>query len=126
MKVKIVNVTAVMKTMTQTVLFHPNTFDPSSMPKGMRLKEAIHALKAAPNIETILGNDLNGYAKIRNRIESIMLVKGPAMAVFPPISLLIGPAIITAPGEISLIGETIESKVMRAPNMFNRNSAHNP
>ena len=126
MKVKIVNETAVMKTITQTILFHPNTFDPSSIPKGMRLKKAIHALKAAPNIRTILRKELNGYAKKRNRIESIMLVKGPARAVFPPISLLIGPAIITAPGEISLIGETIESKVMRAPNMLNRNSAHNP
>lgn len=123
---KIVNATDVIKIMPQATLFHPNTFDPSSTPKGMRLKRAIHALKAAPNIGTILENGLNGYANMRNRIESIVLVKGPARAVFPPVSLLMGPAIITAPGEINLIGETIESKVRRAPNIVNRNSAHNP
>ena len=53
-------------------------------------------------------------------------VRGPARAVFPAISLSIGPEIITAPGDISLIGETIDSRVISAPNVVSRNSAHRP
>ena len=32
------------KMMVQIILFHKNTFNPSIMPKGMRLKKAIRAL----------------------------------------------------------------------------------
>ncbi len=60
-------------------------------------------------------------------IERTMLVKGPVRAVFPTFSLVIGPAIITAPGDIILKkGSSIEIRVMSAPNMVNRNSAHSP
>jgi hypothetical protein len=60
-------------------------------------------------------------------VESIMLVRGPAMAVFPAVSLSMEPAIITAPGETILNnGRKIESAVISAPNKVNRNSAHKP
>ena len=128
MKVKIVNARDVRKGIPQTSLFHSNTLDPSSTPKGMRLKRAIQALMAVPNSAVILKNGPDEYnAKMMNVIESATFVKGPARAVFPPIFLLTGPVIITAPGEIILKnGETIESKVRSTPNMVNRNSAHNP
>ncbi len=60
-------------------------------------------------------------------IERTMLVKGPARAVFPAFFLVIGPAIITAPGDIILKnGSNIEIRVMSAPKGVNRNSAHSP
>lgn len=60
-------------------------------------------------------------------VESAMLVRGPAMAVFPAVSLSMEPAIITAPGETILNnGRKIESVVISAPNKVNRNSAHRP
>ena len=55
-----------------------------------------------------------------------MFVRGPAIEVFPIVSLSGVPAIITAPGEIILKGEIIDSIVMRAPNIVMRNSAHKP
>jgi len=46
------------KVIPQTILFHQKTFNPSIIPKGKRLKRAIHALKAAPHIKiTERGND---------------------------------------------------------------------
>jgi len=97
------------------------------MPKGIRLKRAIQALKAAPNIAIIWTKLLGGYnMNMTDIIERVMFVKGPARAVLPKVSLLIGPEIITAPGEIIFKGETIERRVISAPNMVNRNSAHNP
>lgn len=36
------------KVVAQIFLFQTNTLSPSNMPKGMRLKRAIQALKAAP------------------------------------------------------------------------------
>ena len=60
-------------------------------------------------------------------VERIMLVNGPERAVFPEVSLVTGPAIITAPGEMILKkGRSIERRVMSAPCMVSRNSAHNP
>ena len=60
-------------------------------------------------------------------VERTMLVKGPERAVFPIVSLVAGPAIITAPGEMILKkGRSIEIRVMSAPCMVSRNSAHNP
>jgi len=40
----IIKATDGIKAMIQTILFHKNTFNPSIMPKGMRLKKAIRAL----------------------------------------------------------------------------------
>ena len=60
-------------------------------------------------------------------VERTMLVKGPERAVFPAVSFVTGPAIITAPGEMILKkGRSIEIRVISAPCMVNRNSAHNP
>jgi len=59
--------------------------------------------------------------------ERMMLVKGPERAVFPAVSFETGPATITAPGEMILKnGRSIEIRVMSAPCMVSRNSAHNP
>jgi hypothetical protein len=70
----------------------------------------------------------NGYkANVRIRVESAMLVRGPAIAVFPAVSLFMEPAIITAPGEMILkSGRKIEKAVISAPNKVSRNSAHKP
>ena len=108
----------------QNVLFHQNTFNPSIMPKGMRLKKAMSALIPA----TIQKEVFCVVAAIMvHRAERIMLVKGPERAVFPAVSFVTGPAIITAPGEMILKnGRSIEIRVMSAPSMVNRNSAHNP
>ena len=55
------------------------------------------------------------------------MVKGPERAVFPAVSFVTGPAIITAPGEMILKkGRNIERRVMSAPCMVSLNSAHNP
>jgi len=59
-------------------------------------------------------------------IERKRFVKGPARAVLPAISLFIGPAIKTAPGDMTLIGEMVDSRVISAPNGVSRNSAHRP
>lgn len=55
----------------------------------------------------------------------VMLVNGPAMAVFPTIFRSTKPpAIITAPGEMILnSGEIMEISVMSAPHSVRRNSA---
>jgi len=56
-----------------------------------------------------------------------MFVKGPAKAVFPIVSRSPKPAIITAPGEITLNnGAKMEIKVIKAPIVVIRNSAHSP
>jgi len=62
-----------------------------------------------------------------NMVEMMMLVNGPERAIFPVFSFVAGPAIIMAPGEMILNnGRSIEIRVMSAPCMINRNSAHNP
>ena len=53
MKVKIVRAMDAIKTAPQTALFHMNTFNPSSIPKGITLIKAIHAFQAALNIATV-------------------------------------------------------------------------
>ncbi len=74
-----------------------------------------------------MGGFIRYNANIRDAIESAVLVKGPAIAVFPATFFPMGPAIMTAPGEMILKnGRKIEIRVISAPNMVNRNSAHNP
>ena len=92
-------------------------------PKGMRLKKAMRALIHA----MIQKNALCMVTAIMvHTVERIMLVRGPARPVLPALSLVTGPAIITAPGEIILKGRSIERRVISAPCMVSRNSAHNP
>jgi len=126
--VEVVNAMDTMNAMAHTVLFHQSTFNPSIMPKGMRLNRAMIALIHAPKTAMTDKNALCvGTAITINIVERIMLVKGPARAVFPALSFVIGPAIITAPGEIILRGMgSTERRVMSAPNIVSRNSAHNP
>ena len=45
------------KVMIQTTLFHKNTFNPSIMPKGMRLKKAISALIQAMKTAMVQKNE---------------------------------------------------------------------
>jgi len=126
--VKVINATDAINAMAHTILFHQNTFNPSIMPKGMRLKRAMIALIHAPKTEMIHRNSLCVLIAIMTHmVERIMLVEGPARAVFPALSFVIGPAIITAPGEMILKkGRSIERRVISAPCIVNRNSAHNP
>jgi len=94
----------------------------------MRLKRAMIALIQAPKI-AMSQKKVCGKLSITvtQKVESAMLVKGPARDVFPTASLVMGPVIITAPGEIILKnGDSIESRVISAPNMVSRNSAHSP
>jgi len=92
-------------------------------PKGMRLKNAMKALIHA----MIQKNALCVVTAIMvHTVDRIMLVKGPARPVLPALSFVIGPAIITAPGEMILKGRSIERRVISAPCIVNRNSAHNP
>ena len=63
---------------------------------------------------------------LRNNADKDMFVIGPAIDVLPKSSIVIGPDIMTAPGEINLKGKKIESKVINAPQVVKRNSDHNP
>ena len=109
----------------QTVLFHQNIFNPSITPKGMRLKKAIRALIHGTNQKKVCC--VVAAAIGVHTVERMMLVKGPERAVFPAVSFVTGPTIITAPGEMILKkGRNIETRVISAPCMVNRNSAHNP
>lgn len=117
------------KAKAHTTLFHRKTLNPSSIPNGIRLKIAmmalINALKPAI-IAMVLGAPM---AKIAVHIvEIVMFVKGPATAVFPACFFVIGPAIITAPGDIILknVKGIIERRVRSAPKRVSRNSAHSP
>jgi hypothetical protein len=98
------------------------------MANGIRLKTAMKALMAALKTAT----KKNGFrsprtkVRIKKTLHKTMFSDGPAMAVFPILSLLELPAIITAPGEIILKGDIIEIRVRRAPNIISRNSAHKP
>ena len=124
---KMVKTTDEKNTITQTALLQRKIFNPSIMPNGIRLKREIQAFRAAPTIAT--------NCKIvspQKSVETIhitdkaIFVRGPAIAVFPNVSLLMAPEIITAPGEIILNGDTIEIKVINAPNGVRRNSAQSP
>lgn len=109
-------------------LFHQKIFNPSIIPKGIRLKIAIKAFIHAPKIAIVLKSVFDVFSVApMNRIESAMLVKGPERAVFPTVFFVACPAIITAPGEIILNnGRNIETRVISAPDRVSRNSAHNP
>jgi hypothetical protein len=126
-KVKTVRIRDGTKTKVHKALFHLNTFQPSNMPIGKRLKRAIHALKAALK-EATVEKGLDRYVYSANEtMERTRLVAGPAIAVFPTVSLSANPAIITAPGEIILKrGEKIDMRVRRTPNITKRNSAQSP
>jgi len=119
---------AVMNAAVQASLFHRNTFNPSMIPKGTRLNNAMIAFIHAPKNEIVCRKILSVLARtVMHMVEMIMFVRGPARAVFPASLLVIGPAIITAPGDIILKnGKGIEKRVMRAPNRVTRNSAHSP
>jgi len=125
--VKVVNAMDTTNAMAHTILFHQNTFNPSIMPKGMRLKTAMIALIHAPKTAMMPTKFCVVTAIMTHTAERTMLVKGPARAVFPALSFVTGPAIITAPGEMILKkGRSIEKRVISAPCIVNRNSAHNP
>lgn len=115
------------KAETQTFLFHRKILNPSSIPKGIKLKRAIHALKAAPiaNIKLLCGGDKIEIT--RKTVDNAIFVVGPAMAIFPMFSLSVNPEIITAPGDIILKNcDIMESNVKMAPINVSLNSAHSP
>lgn len=123
----IVNASDRRKAAAHTALFHPKTFRPSNTPKGMRLKKAMKALMNALYKAMVERLPVENIATPRNIVESTRLVEGPAREIFPIVSLLPLPAIITAPGEMILKrGESMEIRVKRAPTVVNRNSAQNP
>lgn len=112
-----------MNAAVQATRFQRYIFNPSIMPKGIRLKAARKAL-----IKAIIQKISSVNAAIKTHPKEMkMLVRGPANAVFPIVSLVADPAIITAPGEIILNGggRKIEIRVMSAPCIVNLNSAHN-
>ena len=113
------------KAVVQIVLFQVKILYPSNMPNGMRLKRAIHALKAAPKMAA--GKLIGEKAIARNAAERMMLVVGPAMLILPIFRWSAYPPIITAPGAIILKnGEAIDNNVNNAPISVKRNSAHKP
>jgi len=116
------------KATPQTILFHEKTFHPSNMPRGTRLKRAIQALKAALSIATSDSAPEVKDDSASEISERPRLVDGPAMAVLPIVFLFMDPAIITAPGEMILIGTLgiAERRVNKAPKSVRRNSAHSP
>ena len=118
-----VNTTDAVNAKAQAILFQLNTFKPSIMPKGMRLKIARMALMNA----TIQNMSWVIVATSIHPVASMMLVRGPERAVLPALSFVTDPTIITAPGEMILNGggRKIEIRVIKAPCMVNRNSAHN-
>ena len=118
-----------MKARAHTTLLHWKTFQPSSIPKGIKFKAAMKALKAAASNTTSKNGFLLETMKVsaKDPMQITMFVNGPEMAVLPIVSLSATPAIITAPGEMILKkGEMIEINVIKAPHSVKRNSAHNP
>jgi len=114
------------KTKAQVFLSHMKTLNPSSNPKGIRLKRAIQALKAELSKNTkAYGGTRKETAK--NTIDNVMFIVGPATDIFPMFFLSAIPAIMTAPGDIILNnGETMETSVKTTPISVSLNSAHNP
>lgn len=113
----------------QMGLFQLKILKPSIMPNGIRLKIAMNEFIQAPK-KTMLGlslKKLDMKPTARNVVARTMFVDGPAIAVFPMVSLDPTPAIMTAPGEMTLNrGRRIEINVIKAPVGVRRNSAHNP
>lgn len=116
------------KAKAHTALFHRKTFNPSIMLNGMRLNSAMMALIQAPKTATISTELDEPIATAVHIVENVIFSRGPARAVFPASFFVIGPAIITAPGDIILKNAkgSIEIKVMSAPRRVSRNSAHSP
>lgn len=119
------------KAKAHAALFHRKTFNPSIMLNGMRLNRAMMALINAPKpaiTATVLDAPIAATAVQVHIVESVMFVRGPARAVFPACFFVIGPAIITAPGDIILKNAkgSIERRIMSAPKRVSRNSAHSP
>jgi hypothetical protein len=88
------------KAKAQTILFHEKTLKPSSIPKGIRLKNAIQALMAKP-IKKMKLSEARSVVK-RKAKDKTIFVKGPATEIFPTRFLSKNPPIITAPGDIIL------------------------
>ena len=89
----------------------------------------MNALKKAVTAATSARGEDEGSTKVSvsATMQKTMFVKGPAMLVFPMVSLLAVPPIITAPGAIILKkGEMTDKSVMRAPIRVSLNSAHRP
>ena len=97
------------------------------MLNGIKFRRAIHELEIPTIIRVMKRKGFAiCFANARNEADIAMLVTGPARAVFPIFSRSISPSIITIPGAMNLIGESIESKVIRLPMRLSRNSAHKP
>ena len=79
-----------------------NTFFPSNIPNGRRLKKARKALMEPMKNATLAMIPVVVMKSVMNSPERIMLVKGPAMAIFPISSLLGLPNICTAPGNAKI------------------------
>lgn len=101
---------------------------PSSIPKGIRLKNPTKAFIHAPtrkmSAQAVL--DKSDARRMKKNAKN-MFVNGPARAVLPIFFMFAAPAIKTAPGDISLKGiRRIDIMVSKTPNNNKRNSAHNP
>lgn len=97
---------------------------PSSIPKGIRLKNPTKAFIHAPTRKMLVQAVLDKRMK---KTAKNMFVNGPARAVLPIFFMFAAPAIKTAPGDISLKGiGRIDIMVSKTPNNNKRNSAHNP
>lgn len=78
-----------------TPLFQYRTFLPSKLPTGIILNTASHALIMYPYANHFIGN-IKVISK--NITAKIMLIIGPAAAIFPYLLLVTVPEIITPPG----------------------------
>lgn len=124
-----VRIKLVAKANAQIFLLHIKTLNPSSIPKGIKLKTAIQALKKAPKKSMAANVEVSAREKamVKKAIDNTMFVAGPAMDIFPMRDLSAYPATMTAPGDIilNMIG-SMEINVKAAPMRVNLNSAHNP
>ena len=96
------------------------------MPKGIKLNNAMNELINKPKTNTNPIELFKTRANKRKNKAKAIFVSGPASEVLPIVFLSATPLTKTAPGEIILKGDTIDSKVIRAPHIVTRNSAHNP
>jgi len=120
-----VKATHIAKARPQIILLQLNILCPSKIPTGKRLNAAMYALKKPPK------KKIGRYGPVakampRNSIDKMMLTAGPAMDISPISSLSAAPAIITAPGEINLIGRNAKIRVITEPHSVNLNSDQRP
>lgn len=117
------------KAKVQIFLLHMKTLKPSRIPKGIKLKKAIQALKKAPikSMAVIVEVVARERAIVKKAVDNTIFVAGPAMDIFPIRDLSAYPATMTAPGDmiLNIIG-SMETNVRTAPMRVNLNSAHNP